>query len=384
MGALEFVPAIERQGIIDTVNVGSLVNLARKIMTQREEVRILPEEELTMQALIHVGTSAGGRQPKALVSRHRDTGEMRSGQIECLTDYDYHILKFGDANRSSAELEMTYYLMAKFAGINISPSELVDIEGERHFLTKRFDRREDGDKLHVQTLAALWPESDSYETLLQVCRRLGLPESDVEEVYRRMVFNVLSNNTDDHNKNFSFIMDRSGCWSLAPAYDVTFIFNRGGYQAQATRCLSIRGKLENITRDDCLKFASDNGIKNALEIIESVIAAITEFPAFAANCGVKVEWQKRVSDAIESILNQWHERQEQEVSDFAVDGHSVQDFRIEQAYKGNYHLYAIVDGRPKTFILRNKQPEHVLISMRGIGGLTAEDREFLIRKFINL
>lgn len=125
---------------------------------------------------------------------------------------------------------MSYWRMAVDAGIRMTDSRLMEIEGTKHFLTERFDR-ENGGKLHIQTLAAMCPDAASYEDMLLVCRKLQLPETDSEEVFRRMVFNILSNNTDDHNKNFSFIMNRHGQWRLAPAYDMTFIFNAGGYQA---------------------------------------------------------------------------------------------------------------------------------------------------------
>ena len=139
----------------------------------------------------------------------------------------------------------------------------MEIEGTKHFLTERFDR-ENGRKLHIQTLAAMYPDAASYEDMLLVCRKLQLPETDSEEVFRRMVFNIMANNTDDHNKNFSFIMNPQGQWRLAPAYDMTFIFNTGGYQAQEEHCLSAGGKLRNFTKEDILAFAGHKtaGIHN--------------------------------------------------------------------------------------------------------------------------
>ncbi len=171
-----------------------------------------------------VGTSVGGRQPKAIIAINRETGEIRSGQVETGNEYDYYILKFGDKKRSTAELEKTYYDMAKETGINMMESKLIEVEGAHHFLTRRFDRDAKG-KLHTQTLAAMYPEADTYEKLLMACRKLHLPEVDCQDVYRRLVFNILTNNTDDHNKNFSFIMDHTGKWRLSPAYDLTYIFN---------------------------------------------------------------------------------------------------------------------------------------------------------------
>ena len=144
------------------------------------------------------------------------------GQISGLEEFDYYLIKFGNSQYSSAELEMSYYELATMAGINMMPSKLYQVDGNNHFMTKRFDRN-NGKKIHTQTLAAVSPDADSYEQLITVCRKLHLPETDCYEVFRRMVFNVLANNTDDHNKNFSFVMSEDGTWRLSPAYDVTYI-----------------------------------------------------------------------------------------------------------------------------------------------------------------
>ena len=177
MGALEFVPEIDRGKMNDQVDIKALADLAQKIALERENVRILPDESLTLQSLIAVGTSAGGRQPKGIIAMHRETGEIRSGQVDLEPGFDYYILKFGDKERSTAELEQTYYEMAVAAGINMMESRLLEVEGTKHFLTKRFDRNDTG-KLHTQTLAAMDPEADSYEKMLAVCRNLHLPETD--------------------------------------------------------------------------------------------------------------------------------------------------------------------------------------------------------------
>ena len=247
MGALEFIP--ESSGIkkSEQLNMKALTNLAQKIFTERENVKIMPDESLTMQSLIAVGTSAGGRQPKAIIAINPRTGEIRSGQIAGQKGFDYCILKFGDPERSSAELEMAYYKMATAAGIDMMPCRIIEIEGQKHFITRRFDRDEEH-KLHMQTLAALYPDADSYEKLLMVCRKMRLPESTQDEVFRRMVFNILANNTDDHNKNFSFLMDEKGRWRLSPAYDMTYIFNVGGFLPEKMHCLMMQGKLQGHTK----------------------------------------------------------------------------------------------------------------------------------------
>lgn len=384
MGALEFVPDISRVSAKDRIDIPSLVELARRIFTERENARILPEESLTMQSLIAVGTSAGGRQPKAVLAVNRENREIRSGQIAGLKGYDYCILKFGDPQRSSAELEMAYYEMCRRAGIDMMESRLLEVDGERHFLTKRFDR-EGEEKLYTQTLAALCPGTDSYEKLLGVCRKLCLPEKDAEEVFRRMVFNILANNTDDHDKNFSFVMDRQGRWKLSPAYDMTFIFNTGGFQPQEERCFMVRGKLAGITRQDVLDFAKDNGIRRAESIIGNVAEAVGAFREIATGCGVKEEWMGRIDSCLslhlagwgysfhcENVTGVFHE----------VDGHTVSHARIEQAYKGNYHLLASVDGHELKYIFRKGTEEHGRIDRQGIARLSSEDILQMVRTFL--
>ena len=280
MGALEFLPETSNFNSRESLNLKALIDLAEQIHMQRENARIDPEQSLTMQALMTVGTSAGGRQPKAIIALNRETGEIRSGQIGGLKGFERCILKFGIKERSTAELEITYYEMAKKAGIRMMPSWLMDIEGDKHFITKRFDR-EGERKLHMQTLAALYPEADSYERLLWVCRKMRLSELDSEEVFRRMVFNILANNTDDHNKNFSFLMDEQGRWCLSPAYDLTYIFNTGGFLPETRHCLMIRGKYDGITREDVMELAAENGIRKAESIISEVGKAVSEFRGIA-------------------------------------------------------------------------------------------------------
>lgn len=304
MGALEFLP--ESSGIkkSEKLNLEALTTLAQRIFAERENARILPEESLTMQSLIAVGTSAGGRQPKAIIAIHPETGEIRSGQISGQKGFEYCILKFGDPERSSAELEMTYYDMAMAAGIQMMPCRLIEVEQKRHFITKRFDREGDR-KLHMQTLAALYPEADSYEKLLMVCRKMRLPESTQEEIFRRMVFNYLANNTDDHNKNFSFLMDENGRWRLSPAYDMTYIFNTGGYLPETMHCFMMRGKLSGWTKEDALTLAKENGIRKAEAIINEVAEAIKLFRSFAEKYHAQDRWIGAVQKTLTANMEAW-------------------------------------------------------------------------------
>lgn len=381
MGALEFEPAVDGGYIDCKIELKSLIDLAQRIFVERENAIIEANEELTLHSLIAVGTSVGGRQPKAIIAINKVTGEIRSGQISDLDDCEYYILKFGDAERSSAELEMVYYEMSRLAGIDMMPSQLLNVEGNVHFLTKRFDRV-NGKKMHTQTLAALWPEADSYEKLIAVCRKMNLGENVCEEIFKRMVFNLLANNTDDHNKNITFFMNQQGEWRLAPAYDATFIFNRGGFLPQEERCLMIRGKLRNITKQDVLDFARDNAIRHHKKIIDKVIFAIKEFRRIAVECKVKEEWINRIELCLSNRLGEWADGGVKEMDmEFVIGGHVVKNLRIEQAYKGNYHFCVEMDGKEKKRVIRQDTDDYKGINSKGIQNLTQDDFRHLIEKY---
>jgi serine/threonine-protein kinase HipA len=381
MGALEFIPEVYRGTTAEDINIKALADLAKKIQEEREDIKICADEELTLHSLIAVGTSAGGRQPKGIIAMNRKTGEIRSGQVETGEDFEYFILKFGDETRSTAELEQTYYEMALLAGIKMMESRLICVEGTNHFLTKRFDRDQSG-KLHMQTLAALYPEADSYEKLLTVCRKLRLPETDCREVFRRLVFNILANNTDDHNKNFTFLMDKNGSWRLSPAYDMTFIFDIGGYLPDKEHCLMIGGKLQDITHEDIISFAAECGIRQPESIIRKVAAAISSFRELAMKNGVREEWIGRVESCTNAHLAAWGYLQSEQSFSFKVDGHKVSNAHIEAAYKGNYHLLATIDNRELKYIIRKGTDEHNAISAKGLMNITKEDMKSLVAKYL--
>ena len=382
MGALEFEPETYRFSSVENLNLNSLIALAKRVYTERENAHVMPEESLDMQSLLAVGTSAGGRQPKAIVAINRETREIRSGQIEGLKNFDYCLLKFGTKERSTAELEMVYYEMATRAGISMMPCWLMAVEGEKHFVTKRFDR-EHGRKLHMQTLAALYPEADSYESLLWVCRKMRLSERDSEEIFRRLVFNVLANNTDDHNKNFSFLMDESGRWSLAPAYDMTYIFSVGGYLPETHHCLLVKGKYTDITLHDVLELAADNGIRKADTIIADVVEALRSFRTLAEKNGVQERWISAVETTLQHNLEMWGFCPPRTFEPYTdANGRHVENLRIEQQYKGNYHLLATIDGTERKAIIRTKTVEHDEISRHGVPNLADEYLKRLVDKFL--
>ena len=382
MGALEFFPETYNFNPTEDVKLKTLIDLAEQIYTQRENVHIEPEQSLTMQALMAVGTSAGGRQPKAVIAINSETGAIRSGQIGGLKGFEYCIMKFGIKERSTAELEMTYYEMAIKAGIKMMPCWLMDVEGDKHFVTKRFDR-EGEKKLHMQTLAALYPEADSYERLLLVCRKMRLSELDSAEIFRRMVFNILANNTDDHNKNFTFLMDQRGRWRLSPAYDLTYIFNSGGFLPESRHCLMIRGKYDSITLEDVLALAAENGIRKAESIIGEVGKAVLEFREIAERNGVEEKWISAIEGTLNGNLASWGlVNSKPENISFWADGHKIENARIEQQYKGNFHLLATIDGKERKYVIRKKTAEHEEISRTGMTKLPNGYLKELILKFM--
>lgn len=384
MGALEFLPEVTHERKSEKINMKSLADLAERIFVERENACILLEESITMQSLLTVGTSAGGRQPKAIIAINRKTGEIRSGQISGLEDFDYYLLKFGNSEYCSSELEMTYYELATTSGINMMPSELYTVENNRHFMTKRFDR-EGTRKVYTQTLAAIYPNADSYEQLIEVCRKLHLPEADCQEVFRRMVFNILSNNTDDHNKNFSFIMNEDGSWRLAPAYDINYIINRGGYLPNEEHCMFIRAKLRGITRNDAIDFARDNGIRRPDSIIRNVVASLKTFRSVALKYGVTKEWIGRVETAIIGHLTAWGEwEEEKQPSVLKINAHIVRNIHLEETYKGNYHLYADIDGNERKFVISRNKDEFSLIKKTGLSNITEEQLKAMVCKYFKL
>ena len=301
MGALEFEPdgCPWKQDI--NIDLSRMFQLAEKIFQQRESVTLLPEDEWDMAALCSVGTSAGGMQPKAVLAKNNDTGEIRSGQIIHEGNWSYYILKFSNPqHEQQCELEMGYHLMAKAAGIDMMPCSLMEVDGKKHFLTQRFDRV-DSEKVHLQTLGAMSPAADSYEDIMEVCDELSLPYKEKEQMYRRMVFNIYAGCTDDHNRNFSFMMKKDGKWHITPAYDLTFTVSiENGYVEGDEHELSVRGKFSEITDKDLLLFAKENDIKNAESIIFEVKSAINKVAFFLLNVGV----DKERANAIDSYLNE--------------------------------------------------------------------------------
>lgn len=355
MGALEFEPAAKDLEHPSKIDIKALHDLSLKILNDRQESEISQEEQLTMQTLLSVGTSAGGRQIKAILAIHPDTGEIRSGQVDGLDGYEYHLLKFEADDLPTSEIEMAFYEMATASGIRMEECRLLNVEGKNHFLTKRFDRK-NGDKIHMQTLAAINPECDSYEGLFATCRNLGLSDSELEEIYKRMVFNAMANNTDDHNKNFSFLLEKDGNWRLSPAYDMTFIFNRFGTDAQPERCLSINGKIRDITREDLLEIGQDNGITNPDRILDKVAEALKLYPELAEKHKIPTRWTSIISDTLERNLSEFgyadSDSRSNKLGFTDSLGRTFNDIKISVNGKGHYIISANIDGNQRRRFIR--------------------------------
>ncbi|HOW51307.1 MAG TPA: type II toxin-antitoxin system HipA family toxin [bacterium] len=297
MGALEYEPALERQLTGSTaVEVEHLAELARAVLDERKRF----ESDLSgkgLHEILRVGTSAGGARAKAVIAFNPATGKVRSGQIEGLSGFEYWLIKFDGVSgpgladpRGFGKIEYAYHLMAKQCGIEMMPCRLHHENGRAHFMTKRFDRI-GSQKLHLQTLCAVAhfdyndPTLYSYEQAFQTMRSLALPYTDAEQLYRRMVFNVVARNQDDHTKNFSFLMDTAGRWRLAPAYDITYAVDPANRWLAAHQ-LSVNGKRADINRQDLLTVAHNMNIKKPGDIIDEVVDAVASWSEFAKEATV--------------------------------------------------------------------------------------------------
>lgn len=287
MGALEFEPAEELGGNdAFAVDVQRLYEFAKEVLSERSAVRLTPERSVLWQDLIKLGTSPGGKRPKAIVAINEQTGEVRSGQTSVPDGFAHYILKYADNGAFPfAKMEYIYYRMATAAGIQMMPSMLREYGGVTHFLTQRFDRVGNR-KIHTQTLAAMAPGADSYDDIFRTIRMLRLPYKAAEQQYLRMVFNVLARNVDDHSKNFAFCMDASGQWSLSPAYDITFAVDPSAPAYVNRHSLLVNGKEDRITLDDLISVAHRNDIFNPKPLIEQVRDALAGFRELAESYGL--------------------------------------------------------------------------------------------------
>lgn len=293
MGALEYAPAL-RLGVSGSapLEIERLVELASEVLTHRNNLQVWfhnEGKELALKEILRVGTSAGGARAKAVIAWNPETKEVRSGQVKAGKGFEYWLLKFdGVSGNRDKELEdpkgygaieYAYYRMALDAGITMTPCRLFEENSRRHFMTKRFDRLEDGGKLHMQSLCGIahydfnQAGAYGYEQALQVIRRLGLPMASVEEQFRRMVFNIVARNQDDHVKNTAFLMDKSGNWSLAPAFDMTYSYQPEGKWTSIHQ-MTMNGKRNGFLLEDFKACAKSASMKRGRA--ETIIAEVQE------------------------------------------------------------------------------------------------------------
>ncbi len=313
MGALEFEPAMDMAFDPNTLfEIDSLVKVASDALSEKSSfgVNLNDDKKAAIAEILRLGTSAGGQRAKAIIAYNKETGEVRSGQVEVPSGFDYYLIKLDGVSAiagfkdtgNHGRLEYSFYKLAKACGIEMTDCSLIKENGRAHFLTKRFDRN-NGKKIHMQTLCGMAHfdyrihRAYSYEQAFNVMRVLRLPYSAAQEMFRRMVFNVVVRNQDDHTKNISFLMGEDGIWRLSPAYDMGYAFNpKGGWTA--THQMSINGKFDDITRLDLITFAHQNNIKDAAQVIDEIAEAASHWPDLAKECGVP----KTVTDAIVSNM----------------------------------------------------------------------------------
>ena len=303
MGALEFTPPlIQHLDQAIDVDINEMVSLVHEIISHRDriDVALIDDEQTNQDALLdilRIGTSAGGARAKAVIAYNEDTGAVMSGQAEAPDGFSHWLLKFDGASdielgetAGFGHIEYAYYLMAKAAGIHMMESRLLEENDRAHFMTRRFDRIA-GNKLHLQSLCALahydfnMSGAYGYEQALMIMRRLKLSKKEQLQLYRRMVFNVMARNQDDHTKNIAFLMNPDGKWSLSPAFDMTYSHNPAGEWTDRHQ-MTVNGKRDQFRKEDLLAVAASSDLKGAEQVIQEVLDAVEQWPEFAEQTGV--------------------------------------------------------------------------------------------------
>ena len=290
MGALEFEPSLDEDSSPgEKVAVDELYDQALKVLEDRIDVRLSSRDEVTLAQLIRLGTSVGGKHAKGLIAMSPD-GQVRSGQVELPPEFKYYILKFKeDAAVPTSEVEKIFFDMATECGID-------------HFLTERFDRKPGGEKLHMQTLHALAPGADDYTTLFWLCDKLRVPDGRKERLFRQMVFNYFAGVSDDHSRNFSFLMDRRGEWDLSPAYDLTFTANIWADASAYSHCLGVWRKYSHLTREDFVSYGDDLGLEDCGRVVDEIAGTVSTFPQRCREYGIDGPWPERIWKAVREFL----------------------------------------------------------------------------------
>lgn len=317
MGAMEFEPsALKESKRTFSIEMDSLVDTAKKLLSQKSSFRtsLQKEDEQAIMEILKIGTSAGGARPKAVIAYNKKTGEVRSGQTTAPKGFEHWLLKLDGvsdvqlgATTGYGRVEMAYYNMAISCGIDMMPSALLEENGRAHFMTRRFDREDGNVKHHIQTLCAISHfdynavNSYSYEQLFQTMRELKLSYPETEQMFRRMVFNVIARNCDDHTKNIAFRLKKGGNWELAPAYDLCHAY-KPDHQWVSQHALSVNGKRKGITKNDLLTVGRSIQCKKASGIIDEIEATILNWKKFATDAGVS----SILRDAIYGTIKEWN------------------------------------------------------------------------------
>ena len=313
MGALEFEPTtLSESKRTFSVEIDHLVDSAKKMLSKKEAfvTNLKADEEKSIMEILRIGTSAGGARPKAVIAYNEKNGEVKSGQTNAPNGFEHWLIKLDGVSdvqlgnsKGYGRVEMAYYNMAIACGIHMMPCRLLEENGRAHFMTKRFDRDGGSTKHHIQTLCAMkhfdynLVTSFSYEQLFQTMRELKLSYADAEQMYRRMVFNVLARNCDDHTKNFAFRLKKDGNWELAPAYDICHAY-QPKHQWVSQHALSINNKRTHITRDDLLVLGKSIKNKKAAETIDEIGDIVGKWKAFAN----EVKVSPKLRDSIQETL----------------------------------------------------------------------------------
>jgi serine/threonine-protein kinase HipA len=308
MGALEFEPSTHQYSSeASLLDISKLVVLAQNVMNDRNNIQLDLIESDGLAELIKVGTSAGGQRPKAIVAFNEETNEVRSGQSAKLPDgFNHYLFKFDAVSNQElgdpigfGRIEYAYHKMALDCGIEMTKCKLYEENGRAHFMTRRFDRSGANEKIHMQTLCSLahfdfkTAGAYSYESVFEVMRKLRLPFTQAEQLYRRMVFNVISRNQDDHTKNISFLMNKQGEWKLSPAYDVTYSFNPQGIWTNQHQ-MSVNGKRDDFIMQDLIKVGEGISLKKSRQIIEQAMDIVSQWPVYAVQAGIQAEQSRQL------------------------------------------------------------------------------------------
>jgi serine/threonine-protein kinase HipA len=321
IGALEFLPSIGPSRSGEELQIDKLVELASAVLSERDALRSnLADAGSGLTDILRVGTSAGGARAKAVIAWHPETGEVRSGQLSAAPGFESWLIKFdgvrGNRDKELEDpqgygaIEYAYFLMARDCGIEIADCRLLEEAGRRHFMTRRFDRLQNGDKLHMQSLGALahydynLAGAYAYEQALQVIRRLDLPMASLEEQFRRMAFNIVGRNQDDHVKNIAFLMNKQGQWSLSPAFDLTYSYNPSG-RWTGSHQMTLNGKRDDFRLDDFKACARSAGLKRgrAETIVGEVSETLACWPDYAARAGIEADTTRRIGKTLRLDLD---------------------------------------------------------------------------------